>query len=58
MCYMQVTPEYLQQVCMRLFSNQIRQTVDFTRPGTAAEVLRQSVLPPQVTITGVITPII
>ncbi|XP_078063544.1 lisH domain-containing protein ARMC9 isoform X5 [Mustelus asterias] len=33
-----ITPEYLQSVCVRLFSNQMRQNVaqsiDFTRPGT------------------------
>ncbi|XP_009982638.1 PREDICTED: lisH domain-containing protein ARMC9 [Tauraco erythrolophus] len=33
-----ITPEYLQSVCVRLFSNQMRQSVvhsiDFTRPGT------------------------
>ena len=32
---------------MRLFSNQVRQSIDLTRPGTAAEVLRQSAMPPQ-----------
>lgn len=35
---LQITPEYLQSVCARLFSNQVRQSlahsVDFTRPGT------------------------
>ncbi|XP_065413662.1 lisH domain-containing protein ARMC9 isoform X5 [Chrysemys picta bellii] len=34
----QITPEYLQSVCVRLFSNQMRQSIahsiDFTRPGT------------------------
>uniref|UniRef100_A0A663MZY3 LisH domain-containing protein ARMC9 n=1 Tax=Athene cunicularia TaxID=194338 RepID=A0A663MZY3_ATHCN len=34
-----ITPEYLQSVCVRLFSNQMRQSVahsiDFTRPGTS-----------------------
>ncbi|KAG8136381.1 hypothetical protein E2320_009327 [Naja naja] len=34
-----ITPEDLQSVCMRLFSNQMKQSVphsiDFTRPGTA-----------------------
>ncbi|XP_030430651.1 lisH domain-containing protein ARMC9 isoform X3 [Gopherus evgoodei] len=33
-----ITPEYLQSVCVRLFSNQMRQSIahsiDFTRPGT------------------------
>ncbi|MGH0134046.1 UNVERIFIED_CONTAM: hypothetical protein FKN15_011805 [Acipenser sinensis] len=33
-----ITPEYLQNVCVRLFSNQMRQSmtqsIDFTRPGT------------------------
>ncbi|CAH1773074.1 unnamed protein product [Owenia fusiformis] len=37
-----VTPEYLQAICQRLFSNQVRATMDFTRPGTAADVLRAS----------------
>ncbi|KAG2462750.1 ARMC9 protein, partial [Polypterus senegalus] len=38
-----ITPEYLQSVCVRLFSNQMRQSVaqsiDFTRPGTSAGTL-------------------
>ncbi|ELK17118.1 LisH domain-containing protein ARMC9 [Pteropus alecto] len=46
---LQITPEYLQSVCARLFSNQMRQSlahsVDFTRPGTvrlcAHETLQQ-----------------
>ncbi|CAD5122924.1 DgyrCDS11322 [Dimorphilus gyrociliatus] len=42
-----VTPEYLEKMCSRLFSNQVRQSVNLSRPGTAAEMLRQSVLPPQ-----------
>lgn len=37
---LQITPEYLQSVCVRLFSNQMRQSVaqsiDFTRPGTVS----------------------
>ncbi|KAM8790685.1 lisH domain-containing protein ARMC9 [Rhynchonycteris naso] len=44
-----ITPEYLQSVCVRLFSNQVRQnlahSVDFTRPGTASTMLRASVAP-------------
>ncbi|XP_066136684.1 lisH domain-containing protein ARMC9 [Saccopteryx bilineata] len=44
-----ITPEYLQSVCIRLFSNQGRQSlahsVDFTRPGTASTMLRASVAP-------------
>ncbi|XP_052606495.1 lisH domain-containing protein ARMC9 isoform X3 [Peromyscus californicus insignis] len=44
-----ITPEYLQSVCVRLFSNQMRQSlahsVDFTRPGTAATMLRASLVP-------------
>uniref|UniRef100_A0A8C3SQK1 LisH domain-containing protein ARMC9 n=1 Tax=Chelydra serpentina TaxID=8475 RepID=A0A8C3SQK1_CHESE len=35
-----ITPEYLQSVCVRLFSNQMRQSIahsiDFTRPGTVS----------------------
>ncbi|XP_053896331.1 lisH domain-containing protein ARMC9 isoform X4 [Malaclemys terrapin pileata] len=51
-----ITPEYLQSVCVRLFSNQMRQSIahsiDFTRPGTRnvlkllhskSEVVRQYV---------------
>lgn len=38
--YLQISPEYLQSVCVRLFSNQMRQSVmqstDFTRPGTVS----------------------
>uniref|UniRef100_A0A8C5LGZ3 LisH domain-containing protein ARMC9 n=1 Tax=Jaculus jaculus TaxID=51337 RepID=A0A8C5LGZ3_JACJA len=45
----QITPEYLQSVCVRLFSNQMRQnlahSVDFTRPGTASTMLRASLVP-------------
>ncbi|XP_064642056.1 lisH domain-containing protein ARMC9-like isoform X2 [Lineus longissimus] len=43
-----VTPEYLQQICGRLFQSQTRfasQSLDLTRPGTAAEVLRNSIAP-------------
>ncbi|XP_063714114.1 lisH domain-containing protein ARMC9-like isoform X2 [Symsagittifera roscoffensis] len=39
-----VTPEYLQSVCARLFSNQAGQSVDFTRPGTAGSVIRKSLV--------------
>ncbi|XP_054978526.1 lisH domain-containing protein ARMC9 isoform X2 [Sorex araneus] len=44
-----ITPEYLQSVCVRLFSNQMRpslaHSVDFTRPGTASTMLRASLAP-------------
>ncbi|KFV69623.1 LisH domain-containing protein ARMC9, partial [Dryobates pubescens] len=44
-----ITPEYLQSICVRLFSNQMRQSVahsiDFTRPGTASTMLRASLAP-------------
>ncbi|XP_067898401.1 lisH domain-containing protein ARMC9 isoform X2 [Heterodontus francisci] len=44
-----ITPEYLQSVCVRLFSNQMRQSIaqsiDFTRPGTASSMLRASIVP-------------
>ena len=42
----QITPEYLQQLCSRLFSSHMRTSVDLTRPGTAGEALRASVAPP------------
>ena len=39
--FLQISPEYLQSVCVRLFSSQMRQSVvqstDFTRPGTVSE---------------------
>lgn len=40
-----VTPEFLQTMCQRLFSNQLRQSisVDFNRPGTASKALRASI---------------
>ncbi|TNN75573.1 LisH domain-containing protein ARMC9 [Liparis tanakae] len=45
----QISPEYLQTVCVRLFSSQMRQSVvqstDFTRPGTASSMLRASIAP-------------
>ncbi|XP_072245441.1 lisH domain-containing protein ARMC9 isoform X2 [Leuresthes tenuis] len=44
-----ISPEYLQSVCIRLFSSQMRQSVvqstDFTRPGTASSMLRASIAP-------------
>ncbi|XP_067370792.1 lisH domain-containing protein ARMC9 isoform X2 [Channa argus] len=44
-----ISPEYLQSVCARLFSSQMRQSVvqstDFTRPGTASSMLRASIAP-------------
>ncbi|XP_053162941.1 lisH domain-containing protein ARMC9 isoform X2 [Hemicordylus capensis] len=47
-----ITPEDLQSVCVRLFSNQMRQSVahsiDFTRPGTASTMLRASLAPVKV----------
>ncbi|XP_034263857.1 lisH domain-containing protein ARMC9 isoform X2 [Pantherophis guttatus] len=47
-----ITPEDLQSVCMRLFSNQMKQSVphsiDFTRPGTASTMLRASLVPAKV----------
>uniref|UniRef100_A0A3B3RF79 LisH domain-containing protein ARMC9 n=1 Tax=Paramormyrops kingsleyae TaxID=1676925 RepID=A0A3B3RF79_9TELE len=46
-----ISPEYLQNVCIRLFSGQMRrssvQSMDFTRPGTASSMLRASVAPPK-----------
>ncbi|XP_062306448.1 lisH domain-containing protein ARMC9 isoform X2 [Osmerus eperlanus] len=58
-----ISPEYLQSVCVRLFSSQMRQSaaqsVDFTRPGTgyysmspyddgyASSMLRASIVPPR-----------
>lgn len=45
---LQITPEYLQSVCVRLFSNQMRQSlahsVDFTRPGTVRCHERRGIL--------------
>ncbi|NWV15159.1 ARMC9 protein, partial [Ptilonorhynchus violaceus] len=41
-----ISPEYLQNVCFCLFSNQMKQTlahsIDFTRPGSASSMLRAS----------------
>lgn len=43
-----ITPEYLQQLCTRLFSTHMSAPtpIDLTRPGTAGEALRASVIPP------------
>ncbi|KAF7703149.1 hypothetical protein HF521_022156 [Silurus meridionalis] len=42
-----ISPEYLQSVCVRLFSGHMSQSVaesiDFTRPGTASSMLRASI---------------
>ncbi|XP_005104437.1 lisH domain-containing protein ARMC9 [Aplysia californica] len=43
-----ITPEYLQQLCNRLFTSHMRTSVDLTRPGTAGEALRASAMPPPV----------
>ncbi|MED6251219.1 LisH domain-containing protein armc9 [Ataeniobius toweri] len=44
-----ISPEYLQSVCVRLFSSQMRQSgvqsTDFMRPGTASSMLRASIAP-------------
>ncbi|KAI8795631.1 lisH domain-containing protein ARMC9 [Biomphalaria glabrata] len=40
-----ITPEYLQHLCNRLFSSHMRSSVDISRPGTAGEALRASVIP-------------
>ena len=37
-----VTPEYIQNICYKLFQTQLKQTIDFTRPGTAGEYIRKS----------------
>uniref|UniRef100_A0A7N6AAL2 LisH domain-containing protein ARMC9 n=1 Tax=Anabas testudineus TaxID=64144 RepID=A0A7N6AAL2_ANATE len=41
-----ISPEYLQSVCVRLFSSQMRQSVvhstDFTRPGTVSKNIQRS----------------
>ncbi|XP_051231875.1 lisH domain-containing protein ARMC9 isoform X5 [Dicentrarchus labrax] len=50
--FLQISPEYLQSVCVRLFSSQMRQSVvqstDFTRPGTTA-----GIAPPVTTPYGI-----
>ncbi|XP_067659253.1 lisH domain-containing protein ARMC9-like [Haliotis asinina] len=45
-----ITPEYLQQLCTRLFSAHMRTSVDLVRPGTAGEALRASVIPAKQTV--------
>ncbi|KAK6177323.1 hypothetical protein SNE40_015447 [Patella caerulea] len=40
-----ITPEYLSQLCTRLFAGHMRNSIDLTRPGTAGEALRASVAP-------------
>lgn len=42
-----VTPEFLQEICARLFADHMKKTVDFSRPGTASQFLRQSIAPRQ-----------
>ena len=44
-----VTPEYISNICLRLFSSQLpskeqqqQASIDFTRPGTAGELIRKS----------------
>uniref|UniRef100_A0A674MY74 LisH domain-containing protein ARMC9 n=1 Tax=Takifugu rubripes TaxID=31033 RepID=A0A674MY74_TAKRU len=38
-----ISPEYIQSVYVQLFSSQMRQSTDFTRPGTASSMLRASI---------------
>ena len=42
----QVSPEYIHEIYVKLFSSQVRQTTDFSRPGTAGKTLRDTVAPP------------
>jgi hypothetical protein len=37
-----VAPEYITNICYKLFQTQLKQTIDFTRPGTAGEYIRKS----------------
>lgn len=37
-----VSPEYIQNICYKLFNTQLKQTIDFTRPGTAGDYIRKS----------------
>ena len=39
-----VTPEYLQDICMRLFSPSVRESLDVSKPGTASSMPRASVI--------------
>lgn len=40
-----MSSEYLQNICNKLFSSRVRETTDFSRPGTAGRLLRESVIP-------------
>jgi hypothetical protein len=37
-----VSPEYIQNICYKLFNTQLKQSIDFTRPGTAGDYIRKS----------------
>lgn len=37
-----VSNEYIQNICYKLFNTQLKQTIDFTRPGTAGDHIRNS----------------
>lgn len=37
-----VSNEYIQSICYKLFNTQLKQTIDFTRPGTAGDHIRNS----------------
>ncbi len=37
-----VSTEYIQKICFKLFNTQLKQTVDFSRPGTAGDYIRKS----------------
>ena len=53
--FFQVDTDFLQTMCQRLFANQLRQSVsasvDLRRPGTAGNILRQSVAVSKVRVT-------
>uniref|UniRef100_A0A0B7BQE6 LisH domain-containing protein ARMC9 n=1 Tax=Arion vulgaris TaxID=1028688 RepID=A0A0B7BQE6_9EUPU len=46
-----ITPEYLQKLCNRLFATHMQTSIDLSRPGTAGEALRASVIPSSLPIS-------
>ncbi|XP_059167158.1 lisH domain-containing protein ARMC9-like [Physella acuta] len=46
-----ITPEYLQHLCNRLFTTHMQSSLDLSRPGTAGDALRRSVIPTALPVT-------
>lgn len=42
-----VSPQYIERIMSKIVNNQLKQTIDLTRPGTAGEYIRKSLAVPR-----------